>query len=214
MRYFCCWSGGKESALSFYLAKQQGGNVSCLLNMVTEDGNSSRTHGVNAQLLRRQAQAMGVPIVQVRSSWPDYEREFKKAVAGFRKQDITAGVFGDIDLAPHREWVERVCRESRVEARLPLWNKARQELMADFIGRGFSAIIVAVRRDVLGPEWLGRRIDEQFITDMSAVSGVDLCGEGGEYHTLVTGGPIFKEEIKISPGGKVPKGRHWFWEII
>ncbi len=116
---FCSWSGGKESAMSLFRARQAGLTVTHLINMVTEDGTHSRTHGVEAALLSLQAQAIGIPLVQRQTTWNGYEEEFKKVLSRLRDVGIGQGIFGDIDMAEHRDWVERVCSECAVRPTLP-----------------------------------------------------------------------------------------------
>lgn len=191
MRAFCCWSGGKESALSLYKAKQEGMDVSYLLNMVSEDGKHCRSHGVSSDLLKKQAGCIGIPIIQSRSSWQDYERKFKEAVSNL--DGIEAGIFGDIDLQEHKDWVEGVCKDLGIKSILPLWNENRENLLRQFIKLGFEAVVVASKLDSL----IGRIVDEKFIKDLKTMNNIDLCGEKGEYHTFVFKGPIFKKPVEI-----------------
>jgi uncharacterized protein (TIGR00290 family) len=212
MKAFISWSGGKESSLSCYKTMKEL-EIAYLLNMISDDGKRSRSHGIDSMLLKVQSEAIGIPIVQRKSSWQDYEQEFKKAVSELKKRNIEAGVFGDIDLEEHREWVERVCEELGIEAILPLWGKTRAEVVGEFIDSGFEAVVVATKQDLLGPEWLGRRIDGKFVRNMKSLRNVDLCGESGEYHTFVTNGPIFEKRVNILETRKVQRDEHWFLEI-
>ncbi|MBU1906150.1 MAG: diphthine--ammonia ligase [Candidatus Omnitrophica bacterium] len=215
VKAFCCWSGGKETNLSLYKAMaNQKIEVAFLLNMISEDGKHSRTHGVSSQLLKQQAELIGIPMVQRRTAWQTYENEFKKAVLGLKKEDIKAGVFGDIDLQEHRDWVERVCKDINIEPIFPLWQRQREEILTEFICSGFEAIVVAAKADFLDDGWVGRKVDKRFITDLKALGKVDLCGENGEYHTLVTGGPIFKKKIKILETKKIKRNNYWFLDIL
>ena len=211
---FVSWSGGKDAALSYYRAMKNF-HVTHLLNMVAEDGRISRSHGIKTDVLRMQAEAMGLPIVQPRSSWETYEAEFKKALSGLKDKGVEAGIFGDIDLEGHREWVERVSRESGMEAVLPLWGeKNRKNLIEELIEAGIETVVVATKKDLLGPEWLGRHIDRDFIRDISEIKDVDMSGENGEYHTLVVSGPIFKKRINIVKSEKVTRDGHCFLDIL
>lgn len=192
MKVFVSWSGGKESALSCYRAMQRKDlEVTHLLNMVSEDGIHSRSHGVKAELLEAQAKAMGLPILQKRCTWDTYEEAYKNAVAELKREGIEGGIFGDIDLQPHRDWVERVSAECGIKAILPLWGGERESLITEFIEAGFAATVVSVKPEALGPEWIGRKLDRAFVEEIKKLGNIDLCGEAGEYHTLVTGGPIF-----------------------
>lgn len=214
MKVFISWSGGKETSLAFYkVMRNQDVKVAYLLNMLSEDGRLSRSHGISSNLLQFQAEAIGIPIVQRRTTWKGYEEEFKKAIVSFKKEDIRMGVFGDIDLQEHRDWVERVCKEIGIRPMLPLWKGKREELLKEFIQAGFKAIVVATQADFLGKEWLGRQVNKEFIDDLKKLDDIDLCGEKGEYHTFVFNGPIFKKPIEITPGEKILRDNHWFLEI-
>ncbi len=212
---FVSWSGGKETSLACYKAMQDKNlKVKYLLNMVSEDGRHSRSHGLDSALLRAQADAMGIPIIQRKTTWENYERVFKRAVSGLKKEGVKMGVFGDIDLQEHRDWVERVCKEIGIKPLLPLWKGDREGLLKEFIRTGFKAIVVSVKADLLGKKWLGRRIDEEFIKDLKKLNDVDLCGEKGEYHTFVFDGPLFRKRIEITKSKKVLRKNHWFLGIL
>jgi len=214
MKAFVSWSGGKDSALAFYNAMKDGEiEVAYLLNMLSENGTHSRSHHLNVAALKAQAEAMGIPIVQRQATWGGYEEEFKSALAVFKEEGVQTGVFGDIDVQEHRDWVERVCSESGLNAMLPLWQRSRESLMGEFIVAGFKAIIVAVKLECMGSEWLGRQLDRQFVEDMKRLPQVDLCGENGEYHTFVYDGPIFKVPVAFSAGEKMHTQTHSFLDI-
>jgi diphthine-ammonia ligase len=214
MKAFISWSGGKETSLAYYMAKNLNDfEIRYLLNMTSEDGRHSRTHGISSDLLRAQAEAIGIPIIQRKASWESYEEEFKKAIANLKKENIQVGVFGDIDIQEHRDWVERTCRDIDIKPILPLWKRKREILLEEFIQIGFKAIIVATNADFLGAEWLGRRIDRKFVKELKAIGNVDLCGEKGEYHTFVYDGPIFTDPVAFTVGEKTLKDKHWFLKL-
>lgn len=209
---FCCWSGGKESCLALYKSLKIL-NVVYLVNMISEDGVYSRSHGVKAELLKLQAEAIGIPIIQRATTWENYEHEFKSVVLDLKKKDVNIGVFGDVDLQEHRDWVERVCNEIKIRPVLPLWNEDEEKLLKEFIDVGFKATVCAVNSKFLGKEWLGCKINGKFIKDLKSQGNVSFCGEHGEYHTFVYDGPIFKKTIKITTGKKTFKNGHWFLEL-
>lgn len=210
MKAFASFSGGKESVLSLYRAIENGIEVHSLVNMVTEDGKRCRAHGIDAGLVRLQAEAVRIPIIQRATTWEEYESEFKKIVGLLKDEEIAAGIFGDIDLEEHREWVERVCRELGVRPIEPLWGISREELVEEFIEAGFQAIVIAVQAKHFGEEWLGRMIDTEFIDEVRSFSDVDLCGEKGEFHTLVIDGPCFAKRLHIHDTEKVLRDGYWF----
>ena len=210
--FFCSWSGGKDSCLALYHAMQQGGRPQCLFNMLAEDGQSSRSHGLPKGLLEQQAQHLGLPILFNAATWDQYETKFQETLRECRSQGIENGVFGDIDVEPHREWCLRVCKAEGMGVFHPLWQCSRQELLREFIDLGFKAMIVVTQADKLGPEWLGRTIDGPVMREL-AQTGIDICGELGEYHTLVTGGPLFKAELTFTRKEVVRDGGYWFLQL-
>jgi len=193
MRVFVSWSGGKDSALAAYRAWKQGHRLAYLLNCVAEDGSRTRSHGLPAEVIGLQARAMGVPLLQVRTSWEEYEAKFKETLRTLRASGVEGGVFGDLDIEEHRAWVERVCAEVGVQPLLPLWKDDPGRLLEEFWGAGFRAIVVATRLD---PELVGRWLDSTLVREVTE-RGAHPCGENGEYHTLVTDGPLFRCPLSI-----------------
>jgi uncharacterized protein (TIGR00290 family) len=214
MTAFTSWSGGKDSALALYKAlKDKSIQVSHCLNMITDDGKYARSHGVSSEIVQAQTEAMGLPILQPSATWDNYEEKFKTAVYTLKKDGVNTGIFGDIDVEAHRQWVERVCRELDITPILPLWLGNREQLMREFIEIGFKAVVTAVNSSYMGQEWLGRVIDDTFLIDLKKKETIDLCGENGEYHTLVLDGPLFHKRINILETQPVKIENHWFLNI-
>jgi len=210
---FASWSGGKDGCMACHLASAGGLKIRYLLNMVTEDGKASWSHGMAAEWLHMQAKAIGIPLMQQRTTQADYEATFKKTLIDFKREGITAGVFGDIDFNAHREWIDRVCAAGGITPHLPLWEMDQNKILKDFIELGFETIVVATNAELMDDKWLGRSIDHDFIADISKLKNVTPCGESGEYHTLVIDGPIFKKRLEVVKANKVLRDKRWFFEI-
>ena len=210
---YCSWSGGKDCMLAFYRKKNEE-NIRHLLNMAQSDGQRSRSHGIKSKFLKLQAKALGVELFQGLATWDSYEQAYKNSLLSLKKQGISAGVFGDIDFMPHREWVERICKESEVRAVLPLWKAERRELFDEFLGVGFKAVVIAADNRYLDQTWLGRDLNQSFIDELSERKDVDLCGEKGEYHTFVYDGPGFKEPVEFKLGKKWLDDKYWRLELV
>lgn len=204
MNAFMSWSGGKDSCLALYRALSRGHRVMSLFTMLREDGEVSRSHGISKDLLIMQAEALRLPIAFGSAAWRDYEAAFRGAIALMKQLGIEAGVFGDIDLVEHREWIERVCGELNIEPLLPLWGEDRSKLAEEFVDLGFRALIVTVRGECLPERWLGRTLDRETLREL-ADEGVDPTGEGGEFHTFVYGGPLFHRPLDFSLGEVVER---------
>lgn len=211
---FASWSGGKDCCLSLYRAQKAGMDVCYLANMVTADGQRSCSHGINAAVIKKQAEALGIPIAQRRTTGENYEAQFIQLLRDFKQGGIESGVFGDIDFSPHREWIERICAAAAINPRLPLWQEDQTKLMQEFIGAGFKAVVVAVKADLLGKDELGRVIDKEFLAYIAGLNkGITPCGEAGEFHSLVIDGPLFQKRLEIQKSENVTRGEHHFLEI-
>jgi len=211
------WSGGKDSCLACYKAMKQGYEVKYLLNFISRESKRGCFHGIEGELLKFQADLIGIPLVQKEVS-PDmekYEEEFKAAVTELRDKEIRTMVFGDIYLLEHESWIKRVCNDLKINSMEPLWENSPESIIEEFINLGFKAVIVSCKADIMGKEFLGRYVDRSLVKELKK-KDICPCGEKGEYHTLVVDGPIFRKPIKIVEAEAVIKEgfwKHWFLDI-
>ncbi|MGD0822596.1 MAG: diphthine--ammonia ligase [Desulfomonilia bacterium] len=210
--FFCSWSGGKDSCLALYHAIQNGGKPQSLLTILSEDGVTSRSHALPKPLIEEQARSLGLLSAFRSATWQQYEVEFVSALHEFKKSGIEVGVFGDIDVDSHREWVRRVCDDAGIVPIHPLWKRDRRELLEELIGLGFIAKIVVINEQKMDKSFLGKTIQAQTIVDMEE-NGIDPSGELGEYHTVVTDGPIFSSIVEIEPAGEQHHEGYWFLKV-
>lgn len=164
-------------------------------------------------MIRKQAARLNIPLLQKATSRGDYEKNMKEAIARLKSEGVDAGVFGDICLQEHRTWIERVCGEAGVSAVFPLWDKSTSGLMEQFITERFKTIVVSVRKEKLPKSFLGRLIDNDFLTDIHTFPATDPCGENGEYHTFVFDGPLFAAPVLFEKGDITEDDKHWFLDI-
>ena len=207
-RFFCSWSGGKDAYLALQRATLQGGQAAALLCMLHEDGRASRGHGLPLELLEEQAAALGLRLVTRATTWDGYEAAYVEALHELRRGGVQAGVFGDIDLQAHRDWVEGVCAVAGLSCHLPLWQEPRRRLLDEFLAGGARATIVAVDSSKLGADYLGLELDDALITRLEA-DGADACGEEGEYHTMVTEASLFAAPVPLVWDGVEERDGHW-----
>ncbi|MEJ7766800.1 MAG: diphthine--ammonia ligase [Chitinophagaceae bacterium] len=194
----CSWSGGKDSCFALIQAVQQGVIPKILLNMMNEGGQVSRTHGLTANLLQQQADALNLPIVTMPASWQEYERKFLDIIEVIKiSYEVEAMIFGDIDLQAHRDWEEMVCGKTGIKAILPLWKKNRKDLLLKMLSDGMEAIIVSCNT-LMGQDYLGEKLDLALIPELEA-RGIDVCGENGEFHTMVINCSMFHNPVSVPP---------------
>jgi uncharacterized protein (TIGR00290 family) len=134
----------------------------------------------------------------LRASWAGYEEALVAALHGLAARGVDMVVFGDIDIAAHRAFEERVCAAARLRALLPLWQQKRSALVTEMFGRGLKAIVVTTADRFLDGACCGRAFDRSFVAALPA--NVDCCGENGEFHTFVTGGAGFAAELPVVAG--------------
>ncbi len=214
MKVISLWSGGKDSCLACYKARLQGYDIKGLLNFTSISEINSLSHGLTAEVISRQARMTGTPFFQKAMPKDGYRDEFRRLVEEWKKRDGIEGiVFGDIFLQEHKDWIDSVCRESGVTPIMPLWGKNTALLIDEFIKAGFRAVVVCVRDDILGEDWLGQEIDDKFVKDLKAMGNIDLCGEKGEFHTFVYDGPIFQKSVEFKLGKKTLQGKRRFLEL-
>lgn len=192
------WSGGKDSCFAYYLAMQQGYEVVSLLTMMMNE-TKSNFHMIPSSILDAQSDAIGIPLVKQKSAPKTYEDDFKGALRQFKAKGVEGLVTGDIyEVSGHEEgWLGRVLGEVGLKPIKPLWMRDTKQIYLDFLKTGFKATVVRTNLSKLGMEWLGRKLDKKFYDGILKLGNVDACGEGGEYHTVITDGPTFKKRIEI-----------------
>jgi len=211
-----CWSGGKDSAMALHVLRQQGEvRVAGLLTTVTEGYERISMHGVRRALLLRQAAAIGLPLQEVRIPPqcvnPVYEARMREALISQKAAGVRRVAFGDIFLQDLREYRERNLAQVEMTAIFPIWRRDTRELAGDFCRIGFRAIVICIDSQKLGREFAGRELDESFFRDLP--SGVDPCGENGEFHTFVYDGPIFSNAIEVERGEVVERDGFYFCDL-
>ena len=195
------WSGGKDSCLAVWRAQKLGLHISHLLTALDESGLKTRSHGVSRALISLQGKSLGMVNEFISASWQNYEQDFISKLKNLNTEvNITQAIFGDIDLISHRKWEEKVCAAANMEAILPLWNENRLSLVNEFLNIGFKARVTCVDGRYLDDSFVGVEFDAQFIARLP--TGVDACGENGEFHTFVYDGPNFLQPVNWKSLGK------------
>lgn len=195
-KFIASFSGGKDSALALYKAMMVGEAVG-LIVMLEEEGKRSRSHGMPPELIHAQARSIGLPIYTAAASWRDYEKVFIRLLEKAKNQGSEVLVTGDLDMPAHGCWHEKVTKYAGLKLGMPLWEMNHHEAVEEFINLGFVTIIVTVNLSLgMREDDLGRTLTHEYVKELEA-RGIDPCGEGGEFHTTVLDGPIFKHPIPV-----------------
>lgn len=193
------YSGGKDSTLALYHALQVG-KVIGLIMMLEEQGQRSRSHAMPLEIIHAQANALDLPVLMASSSWNNYEAQFLDLLAQAKNQGAEVLVTGDLDMPEHGCWHDRITQQAELKLSMPLWQRPHRDVIEEFIQLGFQTMIVTVNLDLgMKIEDLGQILTLKYIQELES-RNIDPCGEGGEFHTTVLDGPIFKTAISVRKG--------------
>jgi len=196
-RFVCAWSGGKDACLALHRVVAGGGRPQALLCVVDANGRRSRGHSLPVCLLRRQAESLGFPLVTVEADREHVEVALMHALADLHRDGVAACVFGDIDVVEHRRRTARLCESAGVDCCLPLWGESRTALLDELLGLGMRVTIVGLRPQSVDRGYLGREFTRELAAELAA-DDVDVAGEHGEYHTMVTDAPLFGARVSLA----------------
>jgi uncharacterized protein (TIGR00290 family) len=198
-RHALMWSGGKDSALALDRAVKSGIDVDRLLSFYDAATRRVRFHATRVEMLETQAAAIGIDLRAVPTAWQDMEANLRAQLVSLREEGFTGVVFGDIHLADVRAWYEERVIAAGLLHIEPLWGEPPRRLLDEFVLSGGRAVVTCVELAKLDESWLGRVIDDRFASEIAS-SGVDPCGENGEYHSFAIAGPAFKKPVSWSAG--------------
>jgi uncharacterized protein (TIGR00290 family) len=205
---YVSWSSGKDSAFALWEARRSGlADVVGVLTTVSEAYGRVAMHGVRESVLGRQIAALGLPALKVTlpqpCTNPVYEQRMAAACERLKEQGVRHIVFGDLFLEDIRAYRERQLADAGMNGIFPLWRRDTAHLAREMIASGLIAHLVCIDPRHLARHFAGRRFDTQFLDELPAA--VDPCGENGEFHTVVSAGPIFSAAIPLVAGEVVER---------
>jgi uncharacterized protein (TIGR00290 family) len=214
---FISWSSGKDSAFALCEARRMGvADVVGALTTVSEAYERVAMHGVRVALLERQIAALGLPLLKVMlpSPCPNeiYEARMAAACARMQEQGVRHVVFGDLFLEDIRAYRERQLAPLGMEGIFPLWKRDTPALARQMIACGLEAHLVCIDPRHVPRELAGRRFDLRLLEELP--DEVDPCGENGEFHTVVSAGPMFAAPIPVRVGEVVERDGFVFADVL
>jgi uncharacterized protein (TIGR00290 family) len=216
-RTVMAWSGGKDSAVALHRLQQDARyEVTGLLTTLTEGYNRISMHGVREELLRAQADALGLKLYPV---WipqacinPVYEAAMRDAIDRIKADGVTAIAHGDLFLEDVRRYRERMLAGSGIQPLFPLWGEDTAQLSRWVIANGFRATIVSVDPSQVPASLAGREYDDALLDDLPPTA--DPCAENGEFHTFVHEAPNFRAPIPVTCGEIVERDGFVFADLL
>ena len=187
------WTGGKDSAMALYEAGQNGYNIRCLVTFAPLEPDFL-AHPLG--FMKMQAQALALPhhVLTIHSPFDtSYEANLRRLRDDMDIHCVVTGDIAEVNGKPN--WVRERSRAVGIHVHTPLWGRDRNLLLRQLLDRGFKT-----RFSCVNTRWVGRELDDAAIAELRIVrvqTGLDLCGEEGSYHTMVTDGPLFTHGIVI-----------------
>lgn len=215
-RAFISWSSGKDSAYALHEARRMGvADIVGALTTLNEEYGRVAMHGVRESLLDRQIEALGLTALKVMLPNPCsneiYQERMAQACEQLRSQGVRHLVFGDLFLEDIRAYREKQLAALGVTPLFPLWRRDTAALAREMIASGLVAHLVCVDPRRLGREFAGRQFDLNLLRALPA--DVDPCGEHGEFHTVVSAGPMFAGPIDVTVGAVVERDGFVFADV-
>jgi uncharacterized protein (TIGR00290 family) len=211
------WSSGKDSAWALHKVRRNGAfDIVGALTTVTDPFRRVSMHGVREGLLHAQLDAAGLRPVVIHIPFPCpneiYEQKMAAAVTAARASGVTHMIFGDLFLEDVRAYRERQLACSGITPVFPLWGCPTLMLAKEMIEAGIEARICTVDLRKMPASFAGRQFNSELIDLLPA--GIDPCGENGEFHSFVTGGPMLSRKIAIQTGDTVERDGFAYIDLI
>ena len=213
MRIALFWSGGKDAAWTLHRLRQEGQEVTALVTTVAQGSGRVMVHEIRRDVVRQQAAVLGLPLTEI--ELPDqpsnalYEFAVQAALRDLRARgEIAAIAAGDLYLADVRAFREGLAARVGLRALFPLWGIRPDILAQSMLAAGVRAHLVVVDGSRIDPSWAGHPWDRRWVDALP--SSIDPCGERGEFHTLVSAGPMFPEAVEVQALGSSERGGYGY----
>lgn len=216
-RTLLSWSSGKDSAWALHSLRQNPEiELLGLFTVMNENHHRVSMHATRPEVLRRQAGAAGLPLQTIFLPDPCTMEQYGDIMRGFVSESVAKGIecmaFGDLFLEDIRDYRVKQLGGTGIEPLFPLWGRPTGDLAEEMLSAGLEAYVSSVDLSKLPPHFAGRKWSRALIEEMPP--GCDPCGENGEIHTVVTGGPMFRETLKVKVSEVVERNGFAYADII
>ncbi len=207
MRLGVLFSGGKDSTFALFKASKEH-EVVCLINLKSSNPDSYMFHTPAQELVEKQAEAIGLPLLQLKTKGEkekellDLKDAIKLVKDSYKIQGLVTGAVASEYQASR---IKKICDELKLELFNPLWHMNQIELLKEIIANKFEVIITGIAAYPLDESWLGRKIDSKTISELEELQKgfrLNPAGEGGEIETAVLDAPCFGKKIVITSSTK------------
>ncbi len=206
------WTGGKDCALAFFKAQQAGYTITHLITFAPKNPDF-KAHPIH--LIKKQVKAIGIPHLLITVIAPikeSYENTIQQLKELYKVNTLITGDIDEVD--GHTNWIEECSLKSDMKVFNPLWKKERAYLLNELITNDFKVVFSLVKKEYLNSNWIGKTLDEKSINDLKNKLNIDICGENGEYHTMVLNAPFFKHKVVINENEVTENDQYYYLKTI
>lgn len=224
MDFVALISGGKDSCYNIWKCQQYGHRLVCLANLQSpqndsenEEINSFMYQSAGSSVIPAYAECLQVPLLRriIQGKAVSQTLYYENEVRGDEVEDlyellkdvkqqfptITAVSCGAIVSNYQRHRVENICQRLGWTCLSYLWQRDRNELIHEIVEKAnIHAILIKVAGAGLDPNKHLNRTLKDLLPTLNLYHnkyGLDVCGEGGEYESLVLDAPFFLKKIEI-----------------
>jgi len=200
MRVAILSSGGKDSAAAWWWALCKGWTIDCLVTVSVTGEDSPMFQIPGTHLVQQQASLANLDWVNVETSGstPEDIIDLEKAL---QERNIDGFVSGALRSDYQKSRLERMAERLGIISWTPLWHQDGDAHLSGMVANGFSIMITGVSCEGLDDSWLGTILDETRLSELRSLAKkyrFHIEGEGGEYETLVLGGPHIEGSMDVT----------------
>lgn len=225
MKVVALVSGGKDSCFNILHCLSQGHELVALANLrpadpTVQELDSFMFQTVGHDALDLYSEVTGVPMyrgdihgksvnqqLDYKITQDDEIEDLYKLLLEVKNHhpEIDAVSVGAILSSYQRTRVENVCQRLGLTSLAFLWQRDQLELMTEMVESSMDARIIKVAAVGLTEDHLAKSLKEIFPTllRLNQRFQVHICGEGGEFETLVLDAPFFIKKLVITKSEKV-----------
>lgn len=222
MKTVALLSGGKDSLFNMFLATKEGHEIVAIANLKPHSSEKDELDSYMYQTVGHQAieliaKALNKPLFRADITQtakikdlsyiePSDGNDEVEQLYNLLKQmkdkhgvDFSAVCVGAIASSYQKSRVESICRRLDLTMLAYLWNDDQDKLLQRMIDNNFDAILIKVACLGLTKEHIGKSIKEMqnHLRHLHEVYGCNVCGEGGEYESLVLDCPLYEKRLRI-----------------
>eukprot|EP01032_Pedospumella_encystans_P019480 gene19480-22147_t len=222
MKFVALLSGGKDSCFNVIKCVEHGHELVCLANLSPpasfegEEMDSFMYQTAGHTAISKLSECFEVPLIrkEILGSAVNQKLDYLSEVAADEVEDMfvllqqvkqqypeVEGVScGAIESTYQRLRVESICHRLGLTVLSYLWQRDRVGLLQEMIAAGVDAVLVKVAGAGLEPhKHLGKSLAvlQPTLMKLHEQFGLDVCGEGGEYESLVLDCSVFKKRLVL-----------------